>query len=150
MSSVVKKWLGDSCSLKQQTVVLAAFRGCDGVPKNDPSKQFTKNMRSSILINADQGSTFYPESDAMLDSTGKADIDDFFIDCSRGGLDAYPVHWLMHLLQAAEIVGYKCKDKSISEYWLYFYLTGVKALHLNPETEEQLDVRLADKTVRVK
>ena len=146
MTSVVKEWLGKSCTLKQQTVVLAAFRGCDGVPKNDPSKQFTKNMRSSILINADKTSTFYPDNMIMLNQGNKEDIDDFFIDCSRGGLDAYPVHWLMHLLQAAEIVGYKCGNEPIAEYWMYFYLTGVKALHLNPETEKQLDIRLTDKT----
>lgn len=145
MTSVVKGWLGELCTLKQQTVVLAAFRGCDGVPKNDPSKQFTKNMRSSILINADINSTFYPGNVIELSSINKEAIDDFFIDCSRGGLDAYPVHWLMHLLQAAEIVGYKCGNAPIAKYWMYFYLTGVNALHLNPETEEQLDTRLADK-----
>lgn len=59
MVSVVQDWLSE-LSMKQQTVLLAAFRGCDGLSKHDPSKHFTKIMRGSILKNADNSSTFYP------------------------------------------------------------------------------------------
>jgi len=141
--SVVRKWVEESCNWKQQTVLLASFRGCDGLPKNDLSKEFTKMMRATLLQNADKSSTFFKDN-AILDIKSKESIDDFFIDCSRGSLDAYPVHWLMHLLQAAEIVMYKCPLEPYVEYWGYFYKTGVNALHLNPETEEQLDNRLKD------
>ena len=145
MSSVVQDWVS-SCSWKQQTVMLAAFRGCDGLPKHDPSKVFTKKMRATLLKNADRESTFMSEvADFSLSPENKEPIDDFFIDCSRGSMDAYPVHWFLHLLQAAEIVGYKCPHHAIREYWEYFYQCGVKAMHLNPETEAQLDERLSDK-----
>lgn len=140
--SVVQEWLS-TLSWKQQTVLLASFRGCDGVSKNDPSKTFTRFMRATLLKNADARSTFYGPQVRLTDES-RADIDDFFIDCSRGSLDQYPVHWLMHLLQAAEIVGYKCPTQAVKDYWMYFYLTGVKALHLNPETETQCDARLSD------
>jgi len=141
--SVVQEWLSECCSWKQQTVLLASFRGCDGKEKNDPSKEFTRLMRATLLKNADSNSTFYGPP-VVLTAESRTAIDEFFIDCSRGSLDAYPVHWLMHFLQAAEIVGYKCPLSAVSEYWSYFYLTGVKALHLNPETLEQCDARLSD------
>lgn len=144
MSSVVQSWVGECCTWKQQTVLLAAFRGCDGLPKHDPSKVFTKKMRSTLLNNADTSSTFMVDADFALTDEHKEPIDDFFIDCSRGSMDAYPVHWFLHLLQAAEIVAYKCPIESVAEYWRYFYLCGIKAMHVNPETEEQMDARLAD------
>lgn len=143
MTSVVQDWLSD-LTMKQQTVLLAAFRGCDGLPKTDPSKHFTKMMRATLLKNADPASTFYPPENALTDPEVDL-VDDFFIDCSRGGMDQYPVHWLLHLLQAAEIVGYKCPILAWKNYWKYFYETGVKAMHLNPETEGQLDERLKDR-----
>jgi hypothetical protein len=141
--SVVQEWLS-KLSMKQQTVLLAAFRGCDGLPKTDPSKHFTKLMRGSILKNADGCSTFFPKDFDSNVEEGNELIDDFFIDCSRGGMDQYPVHWLLHFIQAAEIIGYKCPHKAIAKYWKYFYFTAVKAMHLYPETEVQLDSRLKD------
>ncbi len=143
--TVLQSWLAENCSWKQQTVLLASFRGCDGLPKNDPSKEFTKMMRFTLLKNDDKDTTFFG-NEVILSLTNKSSIDDFFIDCSRGNLDAYPVHWLMHLLQAAEIIMYKASSEDYVNYWQYFYLTGVRALHLNPETEEQLDIRLKDKS----
>ena len=143
MSSVVQDWVAEFCTWKQQTVLLASFRGCDGLPKNDPSKVFTKAMRATLLNNADACCTFFG-SHVFLSGEEKALIDDFFIDCSRGSMDAYPVHWFLHLLQAAEIAGYKCPHDSVREYWAYFYATGVHAMHLNPETREQMDARLSD------
>ena len=83
--SVVQEWLS-GLSWKQQTVLLASFRGCDGAPKNDLSKTFTRFMRATLLKNADPRSTFYGPAVRLTDET-RADIDDFFIDCSRGSLD---------------------------------------------------------------
>jgi len=139
MTSVVQEWI-NNLSWKQQTVLLAAFRGCDGLPKSDPSKRFTKQIREVILKNADPTSTFI-ESGLEYDLSY---VKDFFIDCSRGGIDAYPVHWMMHFLQAAEVIGYKHPDSKIRKYWLEFYLSGIRALHVNPESEKQLDQRLQD------
>jgi hypothetical protein len=144
MNSVVQEWVSEKCSWKQQTVLLASFRGCDGLPKQDPSKLFTKKMRATLLKNADATSTFIVDTGFTLTTEHKEPIDDFFIDCSRGSMDAYPVHWFLHLLQAAEIVAYKCPIESVAEYWRYFYLCGIKAMHVNPETEQQMDARLAD------
>ena len=135
--SVVQEWLTECCSWKEQTVLLASLRGCDGSEKQDPSKVFARAMRTTLLKNADKLSMFYGRSAALKDEM-RAEVDDFFIDCSRGNLDACQVSWLMHLLQAAEIVAYKCPHKEVADYWRYFNLSGVNALHINPESEFSL------------
>lgn len=56
--------------------------------------------------------------------------------------DHYPHHFLMHFTHAAEILGYKMPYKPQREWWGGFYHKLVHKLHLNPETEAQLDARL--------
>lgn len=136
MTSVVNAWLSDCCTLKMQTVLLTSFRGCDGAHKDDYGKTFTRIMRATILKNADPSTTFFP-------ATVKVQQDQFNVFFND--MDHYPVHWFMHLLHAAEIVGYKSPDIELSVFWMEFYLRGCHELHLNPETIEQLDKRLADK-----
>lgn len=142
-NSVVQPWLS-ALSFKQQTVLLAAFRGCDGQPKNDPSEIFARRMRSTILKDADPSTSFHAlmQLHPSLENGYRKEVDDFFIHNSPGH---YPVHWLLHMLHAAEIVAYHCPDLSVRSYWAYFYHTGVTSLHFNPETPKQLDIRLADK-----
>jgi len=122
-----------------QTVLLTSFRGCDGVYKNDYGKNYTRIMRATVLKNADPSSTFFPADEAQ--HWAGEGLSAFFTD-----MDHYPVHWFMHLLHASEIVGYKHPDAMYRDFWLRFYLRGVHELHLNIETEKQLDYRLRDNT----
>lgn len=138
--SVVRRWLSDCCTWKQQTVLLSALRGCDGRPKSDPSNVFKKKMRFTLLKNADESTSFMESNDVMLNEKTKKEINDFFTGC----LDSYPMHYFLHFLHAAEICAYKNPNGIVAEYWKYFYLCGVEAMHLNPETQEQLDTRLSD------
>lgn len=48
----------------------------------------------------------------------------------------------MHLIHAFEIVGFKHPDEFVRTEWSSFYHRLVFALHLNPETEAELDERL--------
>jgi len=46
MHCVVQKWVfTDNISLKQQTVLLSALRGCDGQSKYDISKKFVRKNK---------------------------------------------------------------------------------------------------------
>ena len=136
--SVVQPWLAEHCTLKMQTVLLTSFRGCDGAYKNDVGKVFTRIMRSTVLKNADPTTTFFPQY-INVEEAYSSQIEDFFND-----MDHYPVHWFMHLLHAAEIVGYKCPDLDTKQFWRKFYLRGVHELHLSPESRVSLDERLKD------
>jgi hypothetical protein len=64
-------------------------------------------------------------------------------------LDGYPMHFIMHTAHAAEIIGYKHPHKKHRDWWLKFYKKVVVGLHLNPEAEEQLDVRLGHTDVEL-
>ena len=59
-------------------------------------------------------------------------------------LDELPHHFQMHFIHAAEILGYKHPDADTRVWWLTTYTRLVHDLHLWPETEEQLDLRLGD------
>ena len=137
-TSVVQPWLMDHCTWKMQTVLLTSFRGCDGAHKHDFGKVFTRMMRSTILKNADITTTFFPKG-YDTDKAQSHDFERFFMD-----MDHYPIHWFIHLLHAAEIVGYKCPQKEQQEFWKKFYLRGCHELHRGIETEHQLDKRLKD------
>ncbi len=58
--------------------------------------------------------------------------------------DGYPHHYIMHLLHSAEILGYKHSDIKLRKFWNWFYLQGCLGLHMNPESEQQMDLRLKD------
>jgi len=125
---------------RMQSVLMSAIRGCDTARKDDPSKWITRAMRPLILNNADPSNTFMSMSRVPEAHPAKTFLWD---------LDSYPMHFVMHLMHAAEIIGYKYQDLedesdagNIRYYWLEFYKKIVTALHLNPETEEQLDIRL--------
>lgn len=60
-------------------------------------------------------------------------------------IDSYPMHFILHLFHAFEIVGYKCPDPEIKNFCKKSYLAFCETLHLKPECEPENDVRLADK-----
>lgn len=138
MKSVVQEWVS-GLTLKQQTVLLSALRGCDGKPKEDVSKPLTRAFRGTILHSADPGNRTNPTS---FMGTDKYLVENrlHFLN----NLDPYPVHWLMHFAHACEIVGYKHPDKETRIEWQSLYEQICLALHVAPELEEELDRRLQD------
>lgn len=132
MSSVVKPWVND-LTWKQQTVLFCALRGCDTAEKNDPAKFIIRNLRGTVLNNAGtQNGEFMRFTDVNL------------IDFTKNNLDAYPIHFILHVAHAAEIIGYKHPDPDIREYWYNVYESIVHAFHMNVESQEQMDYRLRD------
>jgi hypothetical protein len=59
-------------------------------------------------------------------------------------LDALPHHFQLHLMHAAEILGYKHPVERTRAWWFKTYERLVHDMHLWPETEAQLDERLGD------
>jgi hypothetical protein len=130
--SVFKAWIF-KLSYRMQAVLVLALRGCDGRGKEDNAKAVTRALRGLILNQTDSTNGFSNQTGVPDKAKADAWLED---------LDAYPLHFVMHTIHAAEIVGYKCPKEGIAQFWLNFYLRSVKALHLMPETEAQLDVRL--------
>lgn len=166
MRPATQDWV-HTLSIMQQSVLLSAIRGCDGIAKRHKHKPLVKWYRRCVLLSAFDGRALInpfepgggsftgpivenlsgPLFEAMphdvqhnmrCDALQKA-CDDF-ID-SR---DELPAHYTTHIMHAAEIIGYKHPDAKMREFWCEFYKRLVHALHLWPETETQLDERLGD------
>ncbi len=119
-----------------QGVLFAAVRACDGMPKEDESKKVVRALRAVVLKSARLEGSFLAQHPTIVElrSAMCAVTQDY---------DKYPMHFFIHLIHAAEIVGYMCVADS-SMGWLKFYKRAVAALHLHPETRAELLERLSD------
>lgn len=132
MSSVVQDWVSD-LTWKQQTVLFCALRGCDTAEKNDPAKAIIRNLRGTVLHNAGTpNAEFMQYTEVNL------------LDFTKNNLDAYPIHFILHVAHAAEIIGYRHPDPKIRDYWYNVYAAIVSAFHMNVEEPMQMEFRLRD------
>lgn len=151
--------------LMQQTVLLTAIRGPDGIEKYSSIKFLLRWYRRCVLLSAmDKRVLPDPFEKNGGSFTGPSiDIDriefthdhedgpirwqphmDQIVDAYLKSLDAVPHHFQLHFLHAAEIVGYKHPDPAIASWWKQLYNRLVNDMHLHPESEEELDERLGD------
>lgn len=133
--SVMQDWLMQ-LTWKMQTVVITGIRGCDGLSKEDVSKQIGRAIRTVALKNADATTTYMRHDFTKALEAAKAFVND---------LDRYPVHFVMHVAHACEIVGYEHPDKETCTAFNAIYQQIVWALHLRPEPLESMRHRLADR-----
>lgn len=134
--------------IQQQSVMLLAARGPDGVAKHHPCKAITRSYRGTVLLGAYYGRhlTFEDPGDTFMtlliladgDAWNKAQLEYF------AHVDSLPHHYHLHLLHGAQILGYKHPDPRMRARWIDFYLRGCDNAHMNPETIEQMDARLCD------
>jgi len=162
--NVIQEWV-QTLPMMQQTVLLTAVRGPDGVEKYNPVKYLLRWYRRCLLLSAIDGKVLDNPFDENGGSfTGPSwDVSRMAVRGVVGGilpnweahmatvvgaylqgLDAIPHHFHMHLMHAVEIMGYKHPDLRIAAWWRTVYYRFVNDMHLQPETEEQLDRRLGD------
>jgi hypothetical protein len=135
-------------SLQQQSVLILALRGPDGAGKDHPCKPIQRAYRGSVIQAARFG--------RMLEWGEKADsfmsLDEIADDLIWGTrtahffheIDSLPHHFTAHLAHGAEVLGCKHPDQRFRVRWLGFYRRWCEDLHVNPETEAELDQRLGD------
>lgn len=148
----------------QQTVLLTAVRGPDGIPKYHPAKFLLRWYRRCILVSSLDGCVLDNPSDDrggsfMGPSYGEADMKILYEDWDPArwqepmdrrvgqylqSTDELPHHFQLHFMHAAEIVGYKHPDEWIRFWWAAVYERLVNDMHLHRETMEELDGRLSD------
>jgi hypothetical protein len=133
--------------MQQQSVLVLAARGPDGVGKYHPCKEVVKAYRAFVLKSARLGRQLkYGEG---LDTFGSlitfptAEWENAVADYFNN-MDSLPHHYHLHLLHGAEILAYKHPERLVRGRWLEFYHRGCEDMHMNPEREESLDVRLGD------
>jgi len=154
---VVQAWV-EELTFMQQTVLLTAVRGPDGVTKYHPVKNLLRWYRRCLLISAMDGAVLTTPGEAGGGSftgpsyTGNENLVATWEDIMHSEVisevlrkvDELPHHFYMHLVHAIEIMGYKHSDDRIRSFWLSVYLRFCKDMHVNPETVEQMDHRLGD------
>jgi len=144
--NVTQKWV-ESLTLMQQSVLLTALRGADTLPKQHVSKYLLRWYRRCVLISAfdrcELSDPHDPRGGSFTGPITTTTIDELasqYLQC----VDELPHHFHLHVIHAAEVLGYKHPDKKTREWWNRFYLAAVRDMHLHPEPEQELDVRLGD------
>jgi len=142
----MQKWV-ESVTLMQQTVLVTAIRGADTLPKDHLSKYLLRWYRRCVLVSAFDRCTLDdphdPRGGSFMGPIGEPSLDQLASTYLRS-VDELPFHFHMHLVHAAEIVGYKHPNPKTRDWWHSFYLAAVRDMHLHPESESDLDSRLGD------
>lgn len=147
MPSVQPEWCRE-LTIQQQSVLFLAARGPDNISKSHPCKEVVRAYRGSVLVDAKLGvpcpwghhlNSFVSMKLFAYEYNWGLVVDAYFEE-----VDGIPHHYHMHLMHGAEILGYKHPDVRYRQRWLDFYKRCCADMHVNPETEQQLDDRLND------
>lgn len=148
MPLVFQDWML-ALTMQQQSVLVLACRGPDGVAKFHPCKSLVARYRATVLkaaylgrpmrVNEGDATTFMT-LDRLTDDDHWAQISKAFFDT----VDEIPHHYYMHIMHGAQIAAYKHSDEIFRARWLQFYKTCCHDLHVYPETESEMDARLSD------
>ena len=163
MPTVMQAWTQE-ISMMQQSVLITSCRGPDTLDKNHVAKLLCRWLRRCFLLSAFDkvvlprpysggGGSFTGPSIALPQflSTKSSSDDDFAFKAMQNvardymkSVDEVPHHFHLHLMHSAEILGYKHLDSWTRSWWNWFYNALVNDMHLLPETEEAMDIRLGD------
>jgi hypothetical protein len=135
--SILHGWVTD-LPLRHQGVLLAAVRGCDGQPKENSAKPLVRALRHAFMHCADAREVDQPSS-FMASSFSEADLTGFLRNW-----DQYPMHFIQHLMHACQVIGYKHPSTDKGYIFRVAYQRIVRKLHLYPESEANMDVRLME------
>ncbi len=149
MPSVLQDWVQD-LTYMQQSVLITACRGPDGIKKDHIAKVLCRWLRRCFLLSAFDGKVLESPFERGGGSftgpcvwEGKEDLLGALAEYFRH-VDAIPHHFQLHLMHAAEIVGYKHPVEWKRKWWNACYLMMVSDMHLSPESEQTMDYRLCD------
>jgi len=145
--SVQPEWC-TALPLQQQSVLLLAARGPDGIAKDHPCKEIQRAYRGTVFLAAKYGRLlkFGEKADSFMSLNVFADPDGWAaaVKAFFHTVDSLPHHFVMHLMHGAQILGYKHPDNRFAERWRQFYCMACEDMHLTEETEEEMDRRLSD------
>lgn len=159
--SVIQAWVQE-LTFMQQSVLITAIRGPDGLEKDHVAKLLIRWLRRCVLYSAFEsardgkpfafdnpytsggGSFTGPSIDiSKIVVNWQSDLDKV-VTAYLSVLDGVPHHFQLHFMHAAEILGYKHYDPEIAAWWNITYRRLASDMHLNPETKAQMCKRLGD------
>jgi hypothetical protein len=140
--SIIQDWVA-ALGLRHQGVLLTAIRGCDGVGKHDLSKPIMRAIRAICLVPYDERELTEPKGFMYYDHVSFRDA----VTTFSKNLDEYPMHFILHMLYALEVIGYGHSGVQTSEDFLWAYEMLVRKIHLRPESIIDMNVRLREDRV---
>ncbi|WP_441256446.1 hypothetical protein AB7Z32_23905 [Bradyrhizobium sp. 482_C4_N1_1] len=146
--SVFQEWIFET-TMQQQSVLVLACRGPDGIRKFHPTKKIVARYRASVMKAAYLGRAMKSgEGDATTFMTLEGFDEDVawrgLCNMFFNGIDTLPHHFTLHLAHGAEIIGYKHPDPHFLRRWHEFYRRCCDDFYMTHETEHQMDRRLSD------
>jgi hypothetical protein len=128
MSSVLRQWVME-LPLREQGGLLVALRGCDLTPKyplDSLERKLVAAIRYDVMNPADSREVDFPGAFMVSRPPGREEF-----KLSKFG--HYPQHWVMHIVHAIEILGYRHPDLDTREHWRWLYYQSCHSLHMLPE-----------------
>jgi hypothetical protein len=139
---VLRPWVRD-LPLRLQGVIITAMRGCDLVQKEDASKDLSRMIRRATLNPYDPRESEFSKGFFGFNAIFLAiNLRDFL-----HSMDQYPLHYVMHLMHTAEIIGYEHPEEAFRVFFNEVYRAIVHKLHLEPESRMAMIVRLTEDRV---
>jgi hypothetical protein len=143
MKSVLQDWVM-KLPLRYQGTLLKAVRGCDVEPKQwtktgvaySPGRRLTAFIRWCFMVPADPREVDSEEGAFMMSTPPMP-----FKASEFGHL---PQHWYSHAMHALEIIGDSHADPDVRSVAGGLYRAMVHSMHLNPESDAQLQCRLTE------
>ena len=142
MSCSLRKWVLD-LSWMQQGVLFGAFRNCDGMPSNGPHKTLIRGIRAACIKSAQPKGSFNARRPTLIDVSQAAK------DFTYKTWDEFPLHFILHLLHASEVLAYCHPDKNVAQTWDIIYRIMARQMHLHVELESEFRIRLEDDSQQV-
>jgi hypothetical protein len=136
--------------LPQQAVLLLATRDPDNIALVHPCRDVLRAYRASVLNSARLGRQLEWAELSVADEFMSLSL---FSDDHQWGVVVNQFfqrigdlshHFLMHLFQGAEILGYKHPDPRFRLRWAKFYQRAAAEMHMVGESEPEMDARLGD------
>lgn len=134
--SVLQDWVME-LPLREQGTLLTVIRGCDLVPKmplDSPERKLTGWLRWAIMNPAD------PREVGIKG----AFFQDKFPKFKPSEFGHYPLHWVMHVVHALEVIGYRHPNFKTATIAHNAYKNFVHSFHLNCESSHDMILRLSE------
>lgn len=136
--SIVQDWAAE-LGLRHQGVLVSAVRGPDGVAKTHPLKTLVAIYRGCVLVphcgdlrKASSYMTWFEDEHEFRDAAR----------AWLSSMDEMSLHYVLHFVHAAEIVGYFHPASEVRDVWAEFYRDACRKMHVAPESFSALSSRL--------
>lgn len=142
-TSILQPWVIE-LGLRHQGVLLTVIRGCDSRGKYAPEKALIREIRGLILFPFDVRELEMPKG--FMTGFNREWSSPAFKALSQE-IDGLPIHYVMHVMHAIEIIGYHHPELEVRMEYYNRYLHLVDKFHLKPEKATEMEDRLNEDRV---